>query len=263
MARTLIHGISRPIIGMVHLLPLPGTPGYGGSLAAVLDAAIADARALDESGIDAIMIENYGDVPFRKSGIEPHTIAAMTLAAAGIRSVTTKPLGINVLRNDPVAALGIAVACGAAMIRTNVHTGAMLTDQGIIEGDARGVLDYRMKLGATVAIMADVHVKHAAPLAPIPIEVAAADAAERGLADALIVTGSRTGAGCDIDELRAVRAAVGTPVLVGSGVDAETLPMLLRECDGAIVGSWLKIDGDVQRPVDRERVERLMESARR
>jgi len=262
MTRTFIHGISRPIIGMVHLLPLPGTPGYGGSLAAVLDAALADARALDEGGIDAIMIENYGDVPFRKSGVEPHTIAAMTLAAAEIRRVTAKPLGINVLRNDPVAALGIAAACGAAMIRANVHTGAMLTDQGIIEGDARGTLDYRMKLAAAVAIMADVHVKHAAPLAPIPIEVAAADATERGLADALIVTGSRTGAGCDIGELRAVRGAVGAPVLVGSGVDDGTLPMLLRECDGAIVGSWLKFGGDVRRPVDRERVERLMEAAR-
>jgi membrane complex biogenesis BtpA family protein len=262
MSRSLLPNLPRIIVGMVHLKPLPGTPGFGGSLAEVLDAALADARALDEGGVDAIMIENYGDVPFRKGGAEPHTIAAMTLAATEVRRITAKPLGINVLRNDPLAALGIAAICGAAMIRVNVHTGAMLTDQGIIEGDANGTLGYRMKLGADVAILADVHVKHAAPLAPIPIEVAAADAVERGLAGALIVTGSRTGAGADMEELRAVRSAIDTPVLVGSGVTDTTIAGLLRECDGAIVGSWLKVDGDVSRPVDAARVRRLMDAAR-
>jgi membrane complex biogenesis BtpA family protein len=262
MTRPLLSGISPIIIGMVHLKPLPGTPGFGGSLAAVLDAALADARALDDGGIDAIMIENYGDVPFRKRGAEPHTIAAMTMAAMEVRRITAKPLGINVLRNDPIAALGIAAICGAAMIRVNVHTGAMLTDQGIIEGDANGALDYRMKLGSGTAILADVHVKHAAPLAPIPMEVAAADAVERGLADALIVTGSRTGSGADIGELRAVRGAVERPVLVGSGVTDRMIGELLGECDGVIVGSWLKVDGDVSRPVDVERVRRLMDAAR-
>ena len=262
MSRSLIPGLPRIIVGMVHLKPLPGSPGFGGSLAEVLDAALADARALDEGGVDAIMIENYGDVPFRKRGAEPHTIAAMTLAAMEARRITAKPLGINVLRNDPLAALGIAAVCGAMMIRVNVHTGAMLTDQGIIEGDASGTLDYRTKLRSGTAILADVHVKHAAPLAPIPIEVAAADAVERGLADALIVTGSRTGSGADIAELRAVRGAVERPVLVGSGVTDRTIGELLRECDGAIVGSWLKVDGDVSRPVDLERVKRLMDAAR-
>ncbi len=257
----LLSGISKPIVGMIHLKPLPGTPGYGGSLDAVLDAALADAVALDAGGIDAIMIENYGDVPFRRSMVEPHTIAAMAVIAAEVRRITSRPLGVNVLRNDPVAALGVAAACGAVMIRVNVHTGAMVTDQGIIEGNANATLEYRTKLGSGTKILADVHVKHAAPLAPIPIEVAAADAAERGLADALIVTGSRTGIPCDAAELQLVRASAGgVPVLIGSGVTAETAPELLRLCDGAIVGSWLKEEGNVGRPVDRERVERLMEA---
>jgi membrane complex biogenesis BtpA family protein len=250
--------IPKPIIGMIHLLPLPGTPGYNGSLDEIVDAALADARALDEGGIDAMMVENYGDVPFRKGDVEPHTIATMALIAAEIRRITSKPLGINVLRNDPLAALGIAAACGAVMIRVNVHTGAMLTDQGVIEGNANATLDYRTKLGAEVKILADVHVKHAAPLAPIPIETAAADAVERGLADALIVTGSRTGAGCDIEELIRVRAAVDAPVLAGSGVTDETIESILRECDGVIVGSWLKKDGDVRNAVDVDRVRRVM-----
>jgi membrane complex biogenesis BtpA family protein len=244
---------------MVHLHALPGSPRYAGSLQQVIDAALDDARALADGGIDAIMIENYGDVPFRRSGVEAHTIAAMATIIAEIRRMTSKPLGVNVLRNDAIAAIGIAAVCGGAMIRVNVHTGAMLTDQGIIEGEARRTLDYRTMLGADVRILADINVKHAMPLAPFPIEEAAADAVERGLADALIVTGSRTGAAADRDELRRARSAVDVPVLLGSGVSDATVADLLREADGAIVGSWLKKYGDVSLPVDRERVERLME----
>lgn len=260
---SLLSGIEKPIIGMIHLRALPGTAGSKGSFAEVCDAAFTDMEALAAGGIDAIMIENYGDVPFRKGAVEPHTIAMMAVIAAEVRRQCPKPLGINVLRNDAAGALGIATACGASMIRVNVHTGAMLTDQGVIEGDARTTLDYRMKLGAAIKIMADVHVKHAAPLAPIPIAVAAADAVERGLADALIVSGNRTGSGCDPQELRTVRMAVSVPVLVGSGVTVDTVADVLRESDGAIVGSWLKTNGEVWRPVDQERVERLMEAARR
>jgi membrane complex biogenesis BtpA family protein len=256
--RPLLPGILRPIIGMVHLKPLPGTPRYGGSWQEVLDAALTDAEALHAGGIDAIMVENYGDVPFHRGSVEPHTIAALALVAEEIRRMTGRPLGINVLRNDAMAAMGIAAICSAVMIRVNVHTGAVLADQGVIQGSARETLDYRTKLRADVRILADVNVKHAMPLAPFPIEEAAADAVERGLADALIVTGSRTGASADIDELRRARAAVDAPVLVGSGVTDATAAELLRVADGAIVGSWLKHGGDVEKPVDRERVERLM-----
>lgn len=247
---------------MVHLKPLPGTTRYDGLLEEIFESAMNDANALDLGGIDAIMVENYGDVPFRKSGVAPHTIAIMTLVVEQIRGITGKPVGVNVLRNDPIAALGIAAASMAAMIRVNVHTGAMLTDQGIIEGDASATLAYRRTLGAEIMILADVNVKHALPLAPFPIEEAAADAVERGLADALIVTGTRTGAGADLEDLRRVRAAVNVPVLVGSGVTDESVRAILAECDGAIVGSWLKENGDVSRPVDKERVRRLMEAAR-
>lgn len=250
------------IIGMIHLLPMPGTPRYGGSVQAIIDHAIADAEALCNGGVDAIMVENYGDVPFRKSGLEAHTIALMALIAGEVKQGTALPLGINALRNDPLAALGIAAACGGAMIRVNVHTAAMVTDQGIIEGDARSTIDYRTTLGVDVKILADVSVKHALPLVPFPIEELAADATERGLADGLIVTGSRTGAGVAIEELRRTRAATHTPVFAGSGVTDATVCDILAECDGAIVGSWLKRDGNVAAPVDTERVKRLMEMAR-
>ncbi len=252
----------RPIIGMVHLKPLPGSPRYGGSPAEVLDAALRDALALEAGGVDAIMIENYGDVPFRKSRVEPHTVAIMALIAGEIRRMTSRPMGINVLRNDPASALGIAAACGAEFVRINVHTGAMVTDQGIIEGDAQGTLEYRGRIGADVRLLVDVHVKHARPLGSFPIEESAADAVDRGLADALIVTGERTGAGAAVAELRRVRGVVKAPVLVGSGVTPETAAVIMPECDGAIVGTAFKIDGDVKRPVDSERVSRLMDAAR-
>ena len=252
----------RAIIGMIHLLPMPGTPRYGGSVQQIIDHAMADAEALHTGGIDAIMVENYGDVPFRKSGLEPHTIALMGLIATQVKHATQLPLGINALRNDPLAALVIAAACGGAMIRVNVHTAAMVTDQGIIEGNARGTIDYRTTLGVAVKVMADVNVKHALPLVPFPIEELAADATERGLADALIVTGSRTGAGVAINELRRTRAATHAPVFAGSGVTDTTITDILAECDGAIVGSWLKHEGNVAAPVDAERVKRLMEAAR-
>jgi membrane complex biogenesis BtpA family protein len=253
---------------MVHLRPLPGSPLFdglpgSGALDAVIEAALADAEALDAGGIDAIMIENYGDVPFLKGRVEPVTVAAMTRVICEIARITRRPLGVNVLRNDPISAVSIAAACGASMIRVNVHTGAMVTDQGMIEGNARETIELRRRLGASVTVMADVNVKHAMPAAPFPVEVAAADAVERGLADALIVTGPRTGAGADVEEIRHVEAAVDVPVFAGSGVTAETVAEILSHCDGAIVGSWLKKDGRVDRPVDRDRVRRLVDAVRR
>jgi membrane complex biogenesis BtpA family protein len=229
-------------------------------MAAIVESALKDARALAEGGVDAIMVENFGDVPFAKDAVEPHTIAAMTRAIAEIAREVSLPIGVNVLRNDATSAMAIASVCGAAMIRVNVHTGAMLTDQGIVEGRAKETLALRRRLGSNVLILADVHVKHARPLADVPIDEAAADAVERGLADALIVTGSRTGAGVDRERLRRVRSSAAAPVLVGSGVTAGTIAELRAECDGVIVGSWLKVDGSVGAPVDVERVRRLVEA---
>lgn len=244
---------------MVHLKPLPGSPLFAGSLATIIDAAVADAVALESGGIDIIMIENYGDVPFTRDAVEPHTIAAMTAAVGEIARATSRPLGINVLRNDPIAALAIAATCNAAMIRVNVHTGAVVADQGIIQGNARRTLDYRRALGITTLILADINVKHARALVTFPAAEAAADAVERGLADALIVTGVRTGAALDFDELEEVRNAVDVPVLAGSGVTAESLSGILSICDGAIVGSWLKFPGGIDQPVDRDRVAQLVD----
>lgn len=230
-------------IGMIHLQPLPGSPRWGGDLAPVRAAALADADALVEAGFGAVMIENYHDVPFHPEQVPPHTVAALTAMVGAVSA--RHPLlvvGVNVLRNDAAAALGIAVATGARFMRVNVHVGATVTDQGPLTGRAWHTLRLRRELGAeAVGILADLRVKHARPLVARPLAEEAADLRLRGLADALIVTGPATGAAADPADLRQVRSALPEcPLLVGSGATAATAGPLLEFADGCIVGSSLQ-----------------------
>jgi membrane complex biogenesis BtpA family protein len=183
----------------------------------------------------------------------------MTRIALAIRSTVECPIGINVLRNDALAALGIALASGADFIRVNIHTGAMLTDQGVITGRADETLRARAALRAEhIRIFADVLVKHAVALGPLDIASAVEDTVQRGLADAVIVSGTATGKAASLDDVRdAVAAAAGTQVYIGSGVSAANVSRLVPPADGVIVGSSLKVAGDVHAPVDEERVREL------
>lgn len=245
---------------MVHLLPLPGAPAWGGSMQRVIDAAIRDARALAEGGVTGIMVENYGDTPFFPAQVPPTTTSALTAAVLEIRRNVSIPVGVNVLRNDAAAALGICAATGASFMRVNVHTGAMLTDQGWIAGAAHETVRTRAQLGIRATICADVFVKHATPPAGLTIEDAARDTWERGHADALIVTGSGTGHATAVDDVRRVKSAVpDAPVLIGSGLTAENAAQLFEYGDGAIVGTSLKTDGRVESEVAVDRVRRLID----
>jgi uncharacterized protein len=255
----------RTVIGMIHLPPLPGSPRWDGSMARVFASALADARALVEGGADAVLVENFGDAPFTPGRVEPATVAAMSVVAAEVRKAFPRaPLGVNVLKNDARAALAVAAAVGAEFIRVNVHAGAVLADQGIVQSDAYGTLRDRRLLGIEVAILADVGGKHAVPLAPVEVEQTARDLVHRGLADALVVSGPATGQATPLAEVKRVRSAVPeVPLLVGSGVTAETAAELLSVADGLIVGTSVKRGGDVRQPVDRARVETLVAAARR
>ncbi|MEX0891975.1 MAG: BtpA/SgcQ family protein [Gemmatimonadota bacterium] len=251
------------VIGMIHLLPLPGAPGWGGSMAAVEDRAGRDAEALAAGGADAVLVENYHDVPFHPGALPAETVAALAALTRLVRGAVSLPVGVNALRNDARAALGVAAATGAGFIRVNVHTGTMLTDQGTLEGRAHETLRVRAALGVEVAILADVLVKHAVPPHGLSVERAAADAWERGRADALVVSGEATGAATDTESLRAARAAVPeAPLLVGSGLGPENAAALLPLADGAIVGSALQRDGRAGGPVEADRVRRLVEVVR-
>lgn len=248
--------VTKRLIGMVHLPSLPGSPGYNGEpMSEILKRAVDDAVALEQGGADAIMIENFNDVPFAKDNVPPHTLAAMTLAVSSVRSAVGLPLGVNVLRNDALGALAIAHVCGAQFVRVNVWVGATVTDQGIIEGAARKAILYRKELGANVAIFADVFVKHGVPLGGGTLEDAACDARKRGKADALIISGSATGSATSLEDARRVKAVLpDTPLLIGSGFGLETAAALLNYADGAIVGTSLKRNGKVSEPVEVERV---------
>ena len=247
------------LIGVVHLRPLPGSPRFGGNVRDIIDFAVEDARAYERGGAHAIFIENFGDVPFTKASVGPETIAAMTAAGCAIRAAVKLPIGFNVLRNDAKAALALCAACGGDFVRVNIHTGAMLTDQGLIEGDAFNTVRYRGQVCPGAEIFADVHVKHAVPLGDWSLEDAAHDTVERGLADALIVSGVGTGQAADIEDVERVRRACPkAKLLLGSGVNAANVKDYLRFADGVIVGSSLKRDGKLANPVDAKRVAALV-----
>jgi membrane complex biogenesis BtpA family protein len=250
------------LVGMVHLLPLPGSPGWEGSMQAVLDRALSDARLLAEGCVDGLMVENYQDIPFYPTRVPPETVAALSVVVREVVREVQIPVGVNVLRNDGVSAIAIACATGAKLVRVNVHTGAMLGDQGVLLGEAYETMRLRANLGTEVALLADVLVKHATPPPGIDLAQAARDAAHRGLADGLIVSGLATGAATDPARLRLLAKEVpGVPLWIGSGVTPENAPELLPLCQGAIVGSTLMHGGVAGHGVDRERLERFMDRA--
>ncbi|MDH3271787.1 MAG: BtpA/SgcQ family protein [Gemmatimonadota bacterium] len=252
-----------PLVGMVHLLPLPGSPDWGGAMEAVIERAVTEARILTDEGYDGLIVENYSDVPFFARHVQAETIAAMSVVVARVMAEVSIPVGVNVLRNDAHAALGVATATGARFIRINVHTGSMWTDQGLIEGRAAHTLRTRSGLGVDVKILADVHVKHASPPPGSTIADAAADAWHRGRADALIVSGSGTGSATDPSEVSTIRGAVAeAPVLIGSGASPETVRTLLDGADGVIVGSAIMADGLAGRGVDPVRARTFIQAAR-
>jgi uncharacterized protein len=230
---------------------------------AVLERAASDAAALTTGGVEALLVENFGDVPFFAGAVPPETVAAMTAAVAVVSAATDRPVGVNVLRNDPVAALAVAAATGASFIRVNVHTGGMYTDQGWIEGDAARTLRTRERVAPGVAILADVMVKHALPPVGLDLEVAALETWERGLADGLIVSGRGTGQPTSLEDVALVRRCVpDAPVLVGSGVRPETVRATLAVAHGAVVGSAIQRDGVAGASVDPDRLAELVRAAR-
>jgi membrane complex biogenesis BtpA family protein len=229
----------------------------------ILDRARRDAAAYADGGVDALIVENFGDAPFFKADLAAETIAALTRCAAAVRDEVTLPLGINALRNDARGALGVAVATDASFIRVNVHAGVTATDQGLIEGRAADTLRARTALNAPVKILADVHVKHGRPLFADDLVQAARDLIERGGADALVLSGASTGSPTDVDDLGRVREALpDATLLAGSGVTLRDVSRILAHADGVIVGTALKRGGKTTAPADRARVRRFVSAAR-
>lgn len=244
------------LVGMVHLLPLPGSPGWGGSIQEVIERALTDADALAAGGVDAIIVENMGDVPYLKGSVYPETVAAMARVTAAVAALGV-PTGVQILAAANREALGVAVAAGASFVRVEGFAYAHVADEGWIDACAGELMRARSALGAPVAIWADVRKKHAshAVTADVSLGELARGTAFCG-ADALVVTGMSTGlptARADVVEAK----AAGKKVLVGSGVTEVDAHELSEVADGLIVGSSLKADGQWWGPVDVERVRRI------
>jgi membrane complex biogenesis BtpA family protein len=258
-----IFGSTTPLIGVVHLLPLPGSPGWGGEISAVIDRAVADAAALEEARFDGAILENFGDAPYARGFAGRGAVAGLTAVGRAVASEVAFPLGVNVLRNDALSAVSIAAAIGARFIRVNVHTGAAVTDQGIVQGRAMETMRAIRDQAPGLSVFADVLVKHASPLGGVTIERAARDTFGRGMASALIVTGEATGSPASLEDVSRIKEAVPeAPVLVGSGVTPDTAPEVLAVADGIIAGSAIMAGGRPGGPIDPDRAMALARSLR-
>lgn len=253
-----------PVIGVVHLPPLPGAPAHDGmSMREICAAAVRDARALADGGIDGIMIENASDHPFlRPDDIGPETVSGMTAASLAVREAVEQPLGITCVANGVIQAFAIAKATGARWVRANQWANGYVANEGILSNDAARALRYRKAIDAhDVSVFADVHVKFGAHAITMDRSTAEqAGDAEWHMADVLIATGTRTGSPTDPSEVDEVRAGTRLPVFVGSGFAVDNAEALVGTADGAIVGQSLKQDGCWWKPVDVRRVSALMEA---
>lgn len=253
----------KPVIGTVHLHSLPGSPAYQGeSLDSVLELAMRDAEAYKAGGADGLIVENSGDLPFSKpEDIGPETVAFLTRATTAIVSASGMPVGVNCLANAVIPALAVAAASGAQFVRSNQWVNAYVANEGFVEGASSKALRFRRSISAThVQIFADVHVKHGSH--SIVADRSVADQARDADffdADVLIATGVRTGHSTSLEEVEAIREGSALPLIVGSGLSVDNVAALFQGADGAIVGSSLKEDGAWWNPVQRSRVERLME----
>ncbi len=254
--------IPKPVIGVIHLPPLPGSPRYKGeSPREIYQAGVRDALALERGGIDGIIVENASDIPFlRPDDIGPDTVAALTAAAQSVIDAVNIPVGITCVANGAIPALAIAKAVGAKWVRVNQWVNAYVANEGLLNGDAARALRFRSAIGADdVKILADVHVKFGAHAITGDRSIAQqARDAEWFDADVLIATGERTGDPTPVQEVVDVKSGTSLPVIVGSGLSPNQVEPLFAQADGAIIGQWLKVDGKWWNPVDSKRVVELM-----
>ena len=248
------------VIGVVHSLPLPGSYGWSGSLEAVIQRALNDARALERGGVDAILVENYMDYPF-KIRVDALEVAAMTKVVNEVIRNVSVDVGVSLLRNSAPEAVAVALATGAKFVRSNQWCWTSDAPEGLLTPVAREALDLMKAFGKKVEVFADVRVKHASPISGRSLCEEARDLGGRCRADWLVVSGSATGEAPDPGLLDEVKACSKRPVTVGSGVTPENVASF-RKADAIIVGTYFKKDGVVENPVDEERVRRLVETVR-
>jgi membrane complex biogenesis BtpA family protein len=253
-----LFGAPRALVGMIHVAALPGAPSSVLPLDAIVDQAVAEARAYAAAGFHAIAIENMHDRPYLRGAVGPEIVAAMAVVGRAVREASGRPLGVQVLAGANREALAVALASGACFVRVEGFVFAHVADEGLIESCAGELLRYRRAIGADqVRVFADIKKKHSAHAITADVDLCeTAHAAEFFQADGVIVTGAATGREADASEVRAVSQAVGIPTLVGSGITAANLSAFAA-ADAFIVGSSLKRDGLWSNPLDPSRLDAL------
>ena len=250
------------IIGMVHLLPLPGTLNYDGNVDRIYEQAVADAKALEAGGASALIVENMNDVP-APIELSPEQFAFLAAAAAKVKDIVKIPVGIDAAFCDWKASIAIAKAVKADFVRLAVFVDQVVIASGQVDPCCREAVKYRKELGAEdILFLCDAQVKHSFMKVDTISLIESAKMAEENGADAIIVTGASTGQATPIDMIKCVREVVKVPVLAGSGFSAENCVSQLPFIDGAIVGSSFKDGGVLTNPIDVNRVMRLMKTVR-
>jgi hypothetical protein len=255
--------LHKPIVAMVHFLPLPGASAYdaAGGMARIRDAALRDIEALQQGGVDAVMFGNEGDRPYRTKAAASG-LAAMAALVGELKAALSVPFGVNYLW-DPVATVQLAAATGASFAR-EIFTGVYASDMGLWAPDAAAALEERARLGRPdLTLIFNINAEFAAPLDSRPIETRAKSAVFSSLADVVAVSGGMTGEGVQMSDLARAKQAVGnTPVFANTGVRIETVRDILQVADGCVVGTHFKQGGDTWAPVDPQRVKRFMDFVR-
>ena len=255
--------LKQPVIGMIHLRPLPGSAEYDNcGIGPVLERAMDDGRLLEEGGVDAILIQNTGDIP-ATGDIGPETIAHMAAIGTLLRRELKTPFGVNILANGAESALAVAQAIDAAFIRIKVYVGAVVGIGGVIQGAAQRVQNFIHKIGAqNIEIAADVYDRTSRPLVDMPIEEAAHYASFHGGAHALVITGASVDD--SLDRIKRVKSTVvDKPIYIGGGTTKDNVAQFLSICDGVIVGNAVKIGPEFQGQVNRDRLKEYMEAVDR
>ncbi len=252
---------SKPIIAMVHLLGLPGSPAYDakGGMARIIDAAAADIDKLQAGGVDALMFGNECDRPYILKA-SPESLAAMSAAIAAVKPAIKIPFGVDYLW-DPLATVALGVATGARFGR-EVMTGVYESDMGLWASDCAGALRLRHNLGRDdFKLMYNVSAEFASPLGSRSVAQRARSAVFSALADVVLVSGVMTGEAVETSQLRAVKQVVkDTPVFANTGVNLDNIKDILSIADGCVVGTHFKIAGDTWNAVDGARVRRFMDA---
>ncbi|MBQ6655128.1 MAG: BtpA/SgcQ family protein [Erysipelotrichaceae bacterium] len=252
-----VFGKEKPVIGMVHLKPLPSSPDYGGDLEEIYRAAEADLKALIEGGANAVIIENFGDIPYA-----PHNdlivCTAFTSIATRLRALTDMPMGINIQFNDYEAEWAVAYSCNMDFIRVECFAESRVGPNGEFAACGPQLMRLKGRYPKDIALLCDVQVKHTFPLVDQPVDFTIESIIEGG-GDALICTGITTGKSPEVSDVEKMKKmSHGLPVIVGSGVNAATVREFMKVADGAIIGSSFKKDGKVLNPIDKDRVAELM-----